>query len=232
MREILLLAVGVASGCKGEAPREPGPPAAATAPAPNAVEGGLPKGTTRPPFAPSSSEGFEPIAPGSFVFIGRARTRERLDCAKYESPDAPHRRPPQQLHDATDFPERHRVDFELLEVLEGPAPTSLRPSPRGGDSDAAMQASVSFALGTQAYFGKACRAPAEAYDRRYCERLNAVLDADFAVLVAYPIYVDRGNSLDPGPWFSLGTDPGKPNAAFRSLEEARSYVAKLPRTAE
>lgn len=171
----------------------------------------------------------EPVTRDQIVFIARTVSAERLDCAQFDTPEAPHRRPPRPLSDATDDPERFSISFDVVEVAQGPAIDRRLPSARAERGEQKERAIVAFALGVRAFPDQQQGAPHSAYDRGYCARLNAWLAAEYTVLVAYPIHVDRGNAMDPGPWFSLGTDPGKANAAFDTLEEAQKYVAVLLR---
>lgn len=179
-----------------------------------------------PPAVPLT--GKAALATGHLLFIGEPAEFARLDCEGFESASAPHRSPPRPLHDATVTPARHRTDFEIIEVLQGPAaPPAASRQP--GDAPKA-EASVYLALSPSAFTTDHHERLRHAYDGAYCRRLNKVFTAPFVVVHAYPIHVDRGNrGPDPleGVWRSLGTDPSKPSAGFQTVEEARDYATTL-----
>ena len=170
------------------------------------------------------------VTPEHFVFIGKAVSASPLDCAAFDTSDAPHRRPPSsELHDATDYPERHSVAVEILDALQIPAPVPGLPAP-GSGMKIERKAQVAFALGRDAFQSEEHRLSDSVYDKRYCERLNGWLSSDYLVVHAFVIHVDRGNSYTD-EWTmslgSLGTNPATGTAGFATMEEARSHAKEL-----
>lgn len=169
----------------------------------------------------------DPVEPNHVVFIATPRPYQLLDCATFDTPAAPHRQPAQQMHDATDFPERFGVPLDVVEILQnplGPAVYSLghaRP-----DDPKIKKAYVAFALGRGAFRVEDHKIHPKVYNARYCKKLNEMISAKFLVVHAYPVYVDHGNGLDQ-PWGDLGTDAGKSNAGFDMLEAAQAHAATL-----
>lgn len=179
--------------------------------------------------APLPVERRHAITPEHYLFIGKPRAVESLDCDTFDSPEAPHRLPPQDLNDATDNPQRYPVSVQLVRVVSSPE-HALLPEPSPANQEDAPMAHVAFALGTDASGSPDQEMRLSAYDANYCRRINALLASPYVVLHAYHIYVDRGNS-EPDPmsdtWHSLGTDPSMANAGFKTIEEATRYADSL-----
>lgn len=174
----------------------------------------------------------EPVEAQHYVFIGRPQDVEPLDCAIWDTSAAPHRRVPQMLHDATDYPERHHVSFEVVAFVQTPEGVAAKaPAPRQiAAPGSVVPATVAFALAPLAFRSSEQRAAPTSYDAGYCERLNRLLASPYVVIHAYKVHVDRGNSLRDAwseTFGSLGTDPGKANAGFATLDEAQAFAAAL-----
>ncbi len=200
---------------KGAVATPPDPPQTAAQP------------TDSPPAAVEAPRERDSVEADHVVFIGTARGHRPLDCAIFDTPAAPHRQPPQQMHDATDYPERFGVPFDLVKVLQGPAGPGVPVRPIARDQEEIVeQAHVAFALGRGAFRVDDHTIDPKVYDARYCEELNTLLGAKFLVVHAYPVYVDHGNGPDQ-PWADLGTDAGKANAGFDTLEEARAHALAI-----
>lgn len=167
----------------------------------------------------------DPVGADHYVFVGKPLPSQPLDCPNWDSPDAPHRGPGEDLHDATDYPERHSLSIEVAEVVQGPKDDP--PVARRGSESGKPEAVVAFALGPMAFHHPDYFRERAAYDKAYCERLNALLASPFIVVHGFKIHVDRGNSPDPTTWHSLGTDPAKANRGFESLEAAKAHATAL-----
>ena len=165
-----------------------------------------------------------------YVFVGQPKYFSKLDCEIFDTPQAPHRRPSMGgLHDATDYPERFGTSIDILDVLKGTGPMR---APTLGSEDAGTQgqSSVAFALGLGAFREGSDKGEHGEYNRRWCERINAIMSSPYVVIHAYVVHVDRGNSAYDEfqeTWGSLGTDPRKGNRGFQTREEAFSYAKSL-----
>ncbi len=189
----------------------------------------VPAAPDKPTRAPDAVES------NHVVLIAHPKPYKLLDCATFDSPDAPHRQIPEQLHDATVFPERFGVPFDIVEILPnplGPSGLEVLPVPAAqrpqlvGEPSTPTRGQVAFALGRGAFYAKDHKIEPTVYNARYCEQLNELISAKFLVLHMYPVYVDHGNHEDE-PWSDLGTDAGKANAGFETLEEARAYAVTI-----
>jgi len=182
---------------------------------------------TEPATPASSPEPPETVGPKHVVFIGKPKDVRPIDCAGWDADDAPHRRHPPPVHDRTVFPERYHAFVEVLEVLQGPDPKKQVGPPSWRGAGDVVKATVAFALGNEAFRTEEfTRADADAYDRGFCARVNALFASEFVVVHAYAVYVDHGNG--PGDfWSDLGTDMRKANAGFATLDEARAYAKTL-----
>lgn len=164
-----------------------------------------------------------------YIFVGKPEHFAKLDCELFDSPQAPHRAPSRaDLHDATDYPQRHTVSISILDVIRGTGPVG---APVLGTDDSSQGTShVAFALGLDAFREGSDKGTHGDYDSTWCKRINAILESPYVVIHAYKVYVDRGNSA-PDPfqetWGSLGTDPLKANRGFDTREEAFAYAKSL-----
>ena len=183
------------------------------------------------PTSPSTTEPVEtsPVEPEHYVFVGEPKYFRELDCDIFDTPQAPHRRPPRgDLHDATDYPERFLTSIEILDVLQGTGP--MRAPILTAEPESQGLSSVAFALGLSAFREGSDKGYMQEYDRRWCARINTIMTSPYVVIHAYKVHVDRGNSA-PQPfqetWGSLGTDPRKGNRGFQTREEAFAYAKSL-----
>jgi hypothetical protein len=231
MRCVALVLAACSSPSRGgPEPKRDGaaPPPAVATPAPATTPA-----RAAPPAAPTPPRGdglSHKVRPADVVFIGKARPTAPLDCATFDRADARHRRAPQPLHDATDYPQRHWVPVEIVEVVRNPsgvatdAPQRLSRGPGHPPT-----ASVAWALGPEA-FEQTRRDSPGAYDAAFCRRLNQTLAAPFVVVHAIPIYVDRSNAtFDPweAAWASIGVQLDSNTAGFATLEKARAWLQQL-----
>ncbi|TXD41227.1 hypothetical protein FRC96_04360 [Lujinxingia vulgaris] len=178
-----------------------------------------------------------PVEASHVVFVGRPHNAKLLDCANWESPDAPHRLPAQPLHDATDYPTRHQVDFTEVVPVQNPSDVETNPHDPYLSGEG-IEARVAFAIGPQAFTYQA-RLNHDAYDTELCEHLNALFTSPFVVVHAYPVHVDRGNSVPDHAhglwlesWGSLGTDPTRQSRGFSDQASALTYARSIIATNE
>lgn len=136
-------------------------------------------------------------------------------CQAFEKSNQP--RAP--MHDATHFPERTPVYFDVLQIVREGKPQGIGPM-RRMEGDRLLQPSIAFANSPGAFRSR--KGKDEPFD---CNALEAMLSQPYVVVVAYNVYVDHGNGPD-SPW-DLGTDATMPNAGFPTLYAAQDWARKL-----
>lgn len=166
-----------------------------------------------------------PILADHAVFIGRPKYLTKLDCRTFDTPQAPHRQPGRELHDATEFPERYQVTFARAPLGGAIAEKTVPLAPSLGRYPASELA-IAFALGRDAFMREEHRRLVTDYDASYCMRLEGLLKQPFVVTHAFPIYVDHGNGEGP-PWGDWGTSLRMRNQGFPDLGSAQSYAKRL-----